>query len=293
MALRGKAPDSVEKRLKALFYGPAGCGKTTASIQFPSPYLIDTEKGAENDKYVKLLKAAGGVYFHTTDFDDLLKECTALLTEKHGYKTLIIDPLTVIYNDMLDKSSKSLATTDDPSGTAFGRHKGGPDRKIKHLINLLMRLDMNVIITSHSKTRWEKNGKELVDAGQTYDCYAKLDYIFDLVIELQKRGPDRVGIIRKTRLETFPEGEVIPFSYAEISKRYGKDVLERGAKAEVLATPEQVKELKRLIDLLKIEPATVDKWLDKAQAESIEEMPQYAAEACLKMLESQLNPKGK
>jgi GTPase SAR1 family protein len=42
MALRAKKPEAVEKRLKALFYGSAGVGKTTAAIQFPRPYLIDT-----------------------------------------------------------------------------------------------------------------------------------------------------------------------------------------------------------------------------------------------------------
>ena len=52
MALRGKKPEAVEKRMKALFFGPAGVGKTTAAIQFPAPYLIDTDRGAENDQYV-------------------------------------------------------------------------------------------------------------------------------------------------------------------------------------------------------------------------------------------------
>lgn len=50
MALRGVKPTAIQKRLKALFYGAAGVGKTTAAISFPSPYLIDTEKGAENTK---------------------------------------------------------------------------------------------------------------------------------------------------------------------------------------------------------------------------------------------------
>src|SRR5688572_789668 len=65
MALRGKTPEKVEKRLKVLFYGPAGCGKTTTSIQFPRCYLIDTERGAENEQYVKLLQASGGAYYFT------------------------------------------------------------------------------------------------------------------------------------------------------------------------------------------------------------------------------------
>ena len=55
MTLRGKKPESVEKRLKLLMYGTAGVGKTTAAISFPAPYLIDTERGAENDQYIEIL----------------------------------------------------------------------------------------------------------------------------------------------------------------------------------------------------------------------------------------------
>src|SRR6185312_17208467 len=105
MALRGVKPKAIQKRLKALFYGSAGVGKTTAAIQFPQPYLIDTEKGAENTQYIKILEKNGGSIFQTSDFDDLIKEVKALLTEKHEFKTLVIDPLTTLYNDLLDKSA--------------------------------------------------------------------------------------------------------------------------------------------------------------------------------------------
>ncbi|HHX4254290.1 TPA: AAA family ATPase [Legionella anisa] len=63
MALRARKPETIEKRLKVLFYGDAGVGKTTAAIQFPKPYLIDTEKGAENDQYTKSYKKMVARYF--------------------------------------------------------------------------------------------------------------------------------------------------------------------------------------------------------------------------------------
>ena len=53
MALRGVKPEKIQKRLKALFYGNSGVGKTTASINFPKPYLIDTEKGAYMERITK------------------------------------------------------------------------------------------------------------------------------------------------------------------------------------------------------------------------------------------------
>ena len=230
MALRAKKPEAIEKRLKALFYGSAGVGKTTAAIQFPKVYLIDTEKGAENSQYTDILTNGGGAIFQTSDFDELMTEVTALLTEKHEYKTLVIDPLTTLYNDLLDKSAASV-------GTEFGRHYGHANKQIKHLINLLLRLDMNVIITSHAKKEY---GKDLAILGSTLDCYRKLDYLFELVFEIQKRGKERVGLIKKSRIETFPDSDTFPFSYEEIAKRYGKDILERDALSKELSYVEQV-----------------------------------------------------
>ena len=159
------------------------------------------------------------------------------------------------------------------------------------MLTLLLRLDLNVIITSHSKTRWQKVGSQFKEAGITYDCYPKLDYLFDLVIELQKRGKDRVGIVRKTRLEEFPDGEVFPFSYTEVAKRYGVDILERKATAEQLASDEEIAELNRLVDLLSIDGATVGKWLAKAGAASFEEMPATLAGKCISFLESKIENK--
>lgn len=278
MALRGKKPEAVQKRLKALFYGQAGIGKTTAAIQFPRPYLIDTERGAENEQYAKLLKASGGAIFQTSDFDDMLAEVTSLLTEKHDFRTIIIDPLTVVYNELLDKSAKALVTRDDPTGTAFSRHKGPADRKLKHLLNLLLRLDMNVIITSHAKNEWKNGAPTGTD---TFDCYAKLDYLFDLVFYIQKRGTERVGVVKKTRMESFPEGDIFPFSYDEIANRYGRAILERSANVEAFASKEQVAELARLVELLKLPAETTDKWLDKAGAETFSELPANVAEKCI------------
>lgn len=276
MTLRAKKPEAVNKRLKMLLFSPAGGGKTTAAIQFPRPYLIDTEKGAVNTQYVKLLEGAGGGYFGpdegATDVEEVIKEVTGLLTEKHEYRTLVIDPLTVIYNNLLDKSAQELATKDDPTGTSFARHKGPADRVIKRLINLLLRLDMNVVITSHSKTKWEKNGKEIIDAGQTFDCYSKLDYLFDLVVELQKVGQSRFGIIRKTRLEAFPDGERFAWSFDEISKRYGGELLQRQAEAVVLANETQIARLNELIGALGTSRETVEKWLSTENVEAFEEM---------------------
>ncbi len=278
MALRGVKPEKIEKRLKALFYGDAGAGKTTAAINFPKVYLIDTEKGSVNDQYVDIINNNGGAVFQTTDFDELIQEIKSLLTEKHDYKTVVIDPLTTVYNDLLDKSEKVV-------GSDFGRHYAHSNKKMKQLLNLLVRLPMNVILTCHSKNEY---GQNLAVLGKTYDGYKKLDFLFDLVFEIQKRGKDRVGIVKKSRIESFSDGETFPFSYVEIAKRYGKDILEQDAVPEVIATPEQIQELKRIIDLLKVPQETVDKWLDKSNSISFDEMPEEVILKCIAHLKKQM-----
>jgi hypothetical protein len=278
--LRGKVPTIQDQRLKVLFYGGSGVGKTMAGISFPKPYVIDTEGSTNKPQYIKAIEKAGGAALATLDFDEIVNEIQILLTEKHEYKTLVIDSLTPTYNDLLDKAEKK-------HGSEFGRHYGEANKKMKHLLNLLFRIDMNVIITSHSKNEY---GANLSVLGQTFDCYKKLDYLFDLVLEIQMRGKQRTGVVKKSRIETFELGEAFPFSYDTVADKYGRDVLEREAKAEELATVEQVAHLKRLIELYKEPEETVQKWLDKAKAASFAEMSKDIISKIITHMENRAKP---
>lgn len=278
MALKAKKPAMIECRLKALFYGTAGVGKTMAAIQFPKPYIIDTEGSTNKPQYVRAIEKVDGSVLMTVDFDEMVNEVRELLTTNHAYKTLVIDSLTLLYNDLLEKAERKV-------GTDFGRHYGEANKRMKQLLNLLFRLDMNVIITCHSKNEY---GQNLSILGQTYDGYKKLDYLFDLVFEIQKRGSNRVGIVKKSRIEAFPDGESFPFSYDEIAQRYGRSVLERDAVAQELSTPEQVKEIERLIDLLKVPEEIYQKWLDKASSDSWNDMQKESMQKCIDHLKCKI-----
>ena len=148
MALRARKPEAVTKRLKLFMFGPAGVGKTTAAIQFPNSYIIDCERGTEN--YDKLITDSGSAVFQTTDMHEVIAEVKSLLTEKHDYRTLVIDPITTIYNDLLEKCEAQV-------GTDFGRHYGAANKTMKRLANLIMALDMNVVVTAHAKTEYGEN----------------------------------------------------------------------------------------------------------------------------------------
>lgn len=278
MALRAKKPEAITKRLKLFLYSPAGVGKTTAAIQFPNSYIIDAERGTEN--YDKLINASGSVVYQTNDLDDVVQEVKNLLTEKHDYRTLVIDPITTLYNAHLDKCEEKV-------GSDFGRHYGAANKTMKRLANLIMGLDMNVIVTAHAKTEY---GPKLEKIGITFDGWKQLDYIFDLVLELARMGKKRMARVRKTRIESFPDEEAFEWSYDEIRKRYDVATLDRQAEVVALATPEQVKELKGLLEVIRLPDGTVDKWLSKANVETFEDMPAATIAKCIEYTNKRATP---
>lgn len=283
MALRGIQPELVQKRLKTLIYGVSGSGKTMTAISFPKPYLIDAEKGYEQPEYLEKIKENGGCIFHTTDFEQLLAEIKDLATLKHDYKTLIIDPLTVIYNNLVDKCANDRISPTNIDGTSHGGHYMVVNRKMKQLINLLIKLDMNVIVISHSKNEYGQNMSVL---GQTFDCFKKLDYLFDLVFETHKKGKFRDVLIKKTRIASFPEGDRFPLSYDEIAKRYGRDILEKDCETQLLATPQQISEVKSFIKLFDIQQETINKWFKKGEATDWDEMSRSVMDCIISYLKS-------
>jgi len=274
--LRARKPEAVTKRLKLFMFGPAGVGKTTAAIQFPNSYIIDAERGTEN--YDKLITASGSSVFQTTDVNEVVQEVKALLTEKHDYRTLVIDPITPIFNDLLEKCETQV-------GADFGRHYGAANKIMKRLANLIMNLDMNVIVTAHAKAEYGENLRKL---GYTFDGWRQLDYWFDLVVELGKKGKKRMARVAKTRIETFPDEDVFEWSYDAIKKRYDASILEREAQQVALATPDQVKELKELLHVVRLPDGLVDKWLAKAQVDTFEDMPADMINKCIEYVKNRL-----
>jgi len=274
--LRARKPEAVTKRLKLFMFGPAGVGKTTAAIQFPNSYIIDAERGTEN--YDKLITASGSSVFQTTDVNEVVQEVKALLTEKHDFRTLVIDPITPIFNDLLEKCETQV-------GSDFGRHYGAANKTMKRLANLIMNLDMNVIVTAHAKAEYGENLRKL---GYTFDGWKQLDYWFDLVVELGKKGKKRMARVAKTRIETFPDEDVFEWSYDAIKKRYDASILEREAQQVALATPDQVKELKELLHVVRLPEGLVDKWLAKAQVDTFEDMPADMINKCIEYVKNRL-----
>ena len=273
--LRGQTAIKTRKRVKAFFYGDAGTGKTTCAINFPKPYYIDTERGAEHAQYMNILQSNGGMVFQTRSFKDLFQEVLTLSQEKHQFETIVIDPITPIFANLVDEYGKTY-------GTAHGKHFNEVNKAFERLLNLLLRIDMNVVITAHSKKEY---GKDLEVLGQTYDGYKKLHYIFDLVIEAKTVGKKYVGIVKKSRISTIPANEEIDFDYQSIHNLYGKDVLSSGNSIP-LNDSGDLNKLRALIHLLNIKDEQINQWCKRENIETLEDMSEDRMGMLISVLEA-------
>lgn len=279
--LKAKKPETVEKRLKLFLFGSYKVGKTTAALSFPSVYAIDVEKGAVHEQYVKLMAANGSEILHSNDVDEVIAEVRALAVERHKFRTLLIDPITMIESDLIDKAEAYLRNTTKDYKDGDMRVWNIRDRKLKRLVNLLNRLDMNVIVTAHGKIEYAPGGT-MTRIGTTFDGWKRWPFEFDLVIELEERGTERVALVRGTRIETFTKGEVFAWSYEEFLRRY--PAIDKEAKPIVMASPEQIIELNRMLEIVKLEEGTTDKWLAKAKADSFEDFTSDQITGCINVL---------
>lgn len=271
--LKAVEPKSAEPtKPKILIYGKPGVGKTWASLDFPKCYYIDTEGGANLSHYTDKLKSSGGAYMGpeqgSLDFETVIGQIAALATEDHGFKTVVIDSISKLYNTAISVEAERLGDKN-----AFGADKKPAIAQMRRLVNWLSRIDMNVILISHEKSEWGLNAnKERVETGVTFDCWEKLEYELDLCLNIFKSGPQRSARVRKSRLVGFSDGASFPWSYDEFAKLYGQDVIEKKSVAMKLATPEQLDEVKKLLSVVKLPDGQEEKWLSAAQVDGWEEM---------------------
>jgi len=165
--LKAKAPELVKPgKIKAVLYGIAGVGKTTLALSFPTPYYFDVEGGAKGSQYRELLKKSGGVYMGPEDgtlsFDTLIDQMQALATEKHPYKTLIVDSLTKLYQTTIAMEAEKLGSKD-----VFGASKKTAIAQMRRLVMWAGRVDMNIWFICHETAEW---GSWMVSERRSVAC---------------------------------------------------------------------------------------------------------------------------
>lgn len=264
--------------LKGVLFGKPGAGKTWTALGFPGVFLIDTENGARLAHYTEKLVASGGVYLGPSegsqDFETVINQIIALSTEKHPYKTLVIDSITKLFELEIAREAERLGSKD-----AFGASKKPAVAHMRRLVSWLGKLDMNCWLIAHETSEWGVIDGQRAELGKMPSIWPGLIYEIDLTLQIRMHNAKRRdAVVYKSRLTGFPQNDVIVLQdgqdkgYEEIATRYGKDFIEAAPVAVDLATPEQVEQITKLFAAMNLTDEQIAKGLAKRNVESIKEL---------------------
>lgn len=291
MALRAKKPvANTSPRLKTLLYAASGSGKTHFCCSLPDVYYIDSEGLEDYPHFVEMIAKNNGDLVYLTELTDIIAEVKELLSKKHNYKTLVIDSLSFpagwLSQMEADRLKAQAAKQGNATeGTDYGANLAKGKRLTYQLGIMLSMLDMNVIVTSHERPKYEE-GKEV---GTIYDINDKMAYSLGAVFNLKKQGKNRKLYIEKSR---YPQlGETLDFNdgYQSLVNIFGAEMFRRECVAVELASDEQLKEFKRLSALLHLSDETIQTWLRAVKSPAIESLQKNVMQKWLDKLTSQIH----
>lgn len=274
-----------------LLFGASGVGKTIFATQMPDVYFIDSEGGATQPEYRQKLHDAGALYLGPDEgaasFDVVLDQVRALATQSHDRRTLVIDSVTKLFANEIAREAERLA--DAGKKNEFGADKKPAVGQMRQLCSWLARINMNVILIAGEIAEWGKDASgERTQIGSTFDAWPRLEYELDLAINVVRAGPRRLGRVRKSRMAAFPQGETFDFTYDEFANRVGREVIEAPPEPVDCTTPEQLDEINRLLDVVKLDEGTVEKWLAAANVSTWDEMPAERAAKAIDYLKGRI-----
>lgn len=155
MAIQPKKPVLDLDRLTFFIYGDAKVGKTTLAATFPKPLFIETDPGGEQ---ILALMQTDADYIAVKNLEGYSEALAYLTTEefvKSGYKTVVIDTLTLgelmIQEDLLKKQAKQQEYFESQQGW------GKLFTKMLRTIKWLTDMGIHIVVTCHQKDVEVKN----------------------------------------------------------------------------------------------------------------------------------------
>jgi hypothetical protein len=238
-----RKPQAKPIHAKVGYYAASGVGKTHFALQAPKPAVIDPEHGTDwfigrpgfSDWQVMdslmgdmVEQVHAGLSFLETGFvveniwDAVLKRNVPRLTHQraidpatntwiHDRETLVIDPVTLLWENIQFNQSIKVERSDRKNKDDFSwKDHGDMKRDYKGILNRLINLPMNVIVTARSGDVTE-DGKKI---GTRADSEKSTIYAFDIFFEMinpqDPKNPDRRdAIILKDRSQTYRQGQVV------------------------------------------------------------------------------------
>jgi hypothetical protein len=279
--------EAGKERPLVLIGGGSALGKSFFCANIPDSLIYDTDLGGGLAPYDERIKRNGSERIEASSYKDILDD---LKERQHGGRiktNLVIDHLTILQQTAIIDYNPQYK---DDFGRSYTRAHSDW-RKIRDYCRVL---DCGLFCTAHMKGTYE-DGKEV---GKEIDGAKNLEADFPIVLYLMGKGGAYPSTARVKKWRRDPEDArgllptTFPFTWEEFKKVFGMGI-DRERTPVIVASVEQVSELKRLVDVVKLPEGQVEKWLTKASVETIDELPAELAAKCIEYVKKLIEKGGK
>ncbi|WOI91345.1 AAA family ATPase [Streptococcus intermedius] len=249
-------------------YGETMSGKSYLANEFPSPLVLNTDGNAEANSVpsIQLVNEKNEQGRITNSVIKQIGEILlALQTQKHSYKTVVID----VIDDVIEMIKIAVCDELTPQGKPrlkslseipYGKGYDFFNQAITEMVIDLKALPMNVIYISRQVSEYDDNGNATKDKPSLKDKYVNLiNGNSDLMIHTEKIGNNYNREVDRKR-KTYYADQVDDKDILKIltTIRGAVEAPKKPAKASELKNDELVKEDKKATDKPKKAAKTAD-----------------------------------
>ncbi len=265
------------ERVILLVAGESGTGKSFFVGNLKNARIYDTDIGGGLSYLDERIARNGSTRIEVGSYPEIMEDLKRHRSELKTITTLAIDHLSTLQAEAVLRHNPHMS--DD-----FGRSYDRATREWKKLREVARWGDFNLVCTAHMKSKYESNKV----TGITTDASKNVEADFFTVLYLQQTTEyPSLARVKKWRRDPEDLRGMIPstfeFTLSKFMALHGVP-LDTPRVELKLASPAQVAELERLLNVVKLPEDTVQKWLTKAKAESFDEFSEDTILKCIAYL---------
>lgn len=283
MAKKAEKPE----RIILLAAGESGSGKSFFVANLKNARIYDTDIGGGLSYAEARIRRNGSERIEVGSYLEVLEDLQRNREVLRGITTLAIDHLSTLHQEAVIRHNPKMSKDFGAAGDKAAREW----RKVRELVRWG---DFHLVCTSHLKGKWEEDKV----VGDQADASKKIEGDFSVVLHLRNTGacgrgnPELAKVFKWRRDPEDPRGRVpqsFPFTVDEFVRINGADF--GGSRQEVeLASPEQLAEIARLLEVVKVAEDWQERVFRRAKVEAWTDMPAEAVASCLSYLQNLVSP---